>query len=102
MKRSVQKSLWGNGSQNQQPSPATQQSSYQRYRLEETCHHEASHTVAAHQLKIPFSSVSVMPGADSLGHLTLSKRATTFNPKDMDAAEVDEWIRKHGIVCLAG
>ncbi len=100
MTYTIRESLWHDSPNDHPQNPKL--SSFDRYRLEETCHHEASHVLAAHQLKIPLSRVSVIPGRESLGHTELKNRIDAFNPKTTGPNEVESWVRKHGMVALAG
>lgn len=82
--------------------PQPKPSGYERYRLEETCHHEAAHATAAHQLGVPLQNVSVQPGGDSLGHTQLQNRVFSFDKKNSSPAEIEDFVWRHGIICLAG
>ncbi len=91
------KSLWlPEGNQQAKPS------GFQRFRLEETCHHEGAHATAAHQLGVPLQSVSVVEGGDSLGHTQLKNRLDGLDTNKKSPAEIEDFVRKQGIICLSG
>jgi ATP-dependent Zn protease len=85
--------------EDQQPAP---QRGIKAYMARRVAHHEGSHAYCAHVLGVPLESATIVPTSGSLGHIVLTKRASTFNPAQMTPAQAETYVRKHSMVGFAG
>lgn len=74
------------------------------HQLRSTAFHEAGHAVMAYLLRVPFTSISIMPDAETLGRVVLGESPVWASP---DSSKYNEraasiWFQVRTRVAMAG